>query len=49
MNILLINNYYYPQMGGGGETILKLHAEELAQLGHNPVVFSMDASKPAAS
>lgn len=43
MKILILNNYYYPNMEGGAEFSIKLLAENLVKRGHTVYVLSMDS------
>lgn len=45
MKILIMNNYYYPNMMGGAEYSVQLLAEQLAQIGHEVYVLSMDGDR----
>lgn len=42
--ILILNNYYYPNMEGGAEFSIKMQAEALAEIGYDVNVLSMDGS-----
>ena len=42
MKILILNNYYYPNMEGGAEYSVKLLAEALVKIGIDVNVLCMD-------
>ncbi len=47
MKILIMNNYYYPNMMGGAEHSIKLLAEQLARTGNEVHILSMDGAEKA--
>ena len=47
MKILIVNNYYYPNMEGGAEFSVKLLAENLVKSGHEVFVLTMDGDEQA--
>ncbi|MCC8195503.1 MAG: glycosyltransferase family 4 protein [Ruminococcus sp.] len=45
MKILIINPYYFPNMQGGTEQVVKLLAEEYVRVGHDVAVLTGDSPK----
>jgi len=45
MNILIVNVFYYPNMVGGAEHSVKVLSENLAKLGHNVAIYSIDSNE----
>lgn len=45
MKILIINTFYYPNMIGGTENSVKILAENLAKIGNEVAIYSVDGEK----